>query len=403
VTAPLRVHRRDLSEIPQGGLARLRSGALRIAATPSRVGVFQYRDPATGELYGELKPPESVFDPASMRSLAGVPVTVGHPSDDVVPGNWRELSRGHVGDDVRAAGARLDASVVVHESDAVSRVEARDLVELSCGYTCSVTFHEERVWTDGTRYRATQGPPEYNHVALLQRGQARGGPEVRLHVDRRDAGEEDPTVKTLFALSKDRRSIRIDGKDYDLTNEAQRLAAVGALRGAISAQAQRADAIADEAALRAAYERLRGLLDGLPEVVGQMGAAIGEAAAAEVPPEEVMALAMETADAIAHARELAPDLRVDGIKSVHELRVAVIKHVDGRDVSKEDPKYVEGLYEGVVSSRGTFDADDLEDLDAAPEDEDRAPAGRRGDDRGARSALDRHRAAGRAPLRGARR
>jgi hypothetical protein len=408
VSAPQRVQRRDLSEIPKRGIERLPSGAVRISATPTRIGVFLYPDPATGEMYGELRPPEEVFSPDSMASLRGVALTELHPPDDVTPDNWRERSRGHVCDDVRAAGANLDASVVVADAGAIGKIDRGEIRELSCGYTCAVEYHEERTWTDGSKYRATQRGIRYNHLALLPLGHARGGPQVRLHLDGLDPGQKDDNdVKHLFQLSDDRRKIRVADKAYDLLDAKQRADGEAALRGAITAGVPRADSL-DEAKVRAAYEQLRGLLEGLPVVVAEMGAALAEATASAATPEQVMSMAMDGADVITEARRLVPDLKLDGMRSLDDVRAAVVQEVLGIDASKQSADFVLGAYETARQIRGgTFDETDLEDVDAEPGSGDDAPPSR-GDARGARaragatprSAIDRHRQSGRDPLGG---
>jgi hypothetical protein len=56
---------RKVEETEQGGV--------RMPAALTRVGVFRYRD-AQGREWGELRPPEEVFAPASLATLRDAPV-----------------------------------------------------------------------------------------------------------------------------------------------------------------------------------------------------------------------------------------------------------------------------------------------------------------------------------------
>jgi hypothetical protein len=43
-------------------------------------------------------PPEELFDPATMRSLANCPITLGHPPRKIDAANWRRHAIGRTGD-----------------------------------------------------------------------------------------------------------------------------------------------------------------------------------------------------------------------------------------------------------------------------------------------------------------
>lgn len=172
------VQRLDHSQV--GEFREDSRGGLRADARPTRIGIFEYSTPS-GDVWRELRPAEEVFKADSLSTLAGCPLTVGHPKDPVTPETWRDVSVGHVADDVRQDGNLVAAHVVVQEAGAVSKAKSKSLVELSCGYSCDLDITPGEF--EGQRYDAIQRNIVYNHLALLPRGMARGGPQLRLRVD----------------------------------------------------------------------------------------------------------------------------------------------------------------------------------------------------------------------------
>lgn len=184
-----------------GQVERLPSGGIRVPATLTRAGVFQYVEP-DGSVRREYRPPAEVFADASLATLRGAPVTLGHPSEDVRPETWRDLAVGHGGDDVRQDGEHVAAHVYLHDADAISAVERRDITEISLGYD-QVWVPGPGVTDSGERYDGTQTKICYNHIALVKRGRA--GRSVGLRLD--TAGDQErPIVKIEV----------IDGKEYEI-------------------------------------------------------------------------------------------------------------------------------------------------------------------------------------------
>lgn len=81
------------------------------------------------------------------------------------------------------------------EHDAVQKAESGELVELSCGYECD--FDPTPGVYQGQAYDGIQRNISYNHLALLPQGRARGGSDVKLHLDEGDFLESAPQVLTM--------------------------------------------------------------------------------------------------------------------------------------------------------------------------------------------------------------
>lgn len=161
--------------------ARTPEGFLLCEDVPlARTGWMEYN---VAEL--ELKPvpgtdtikvqrtPEVVFDGKTVASYSGKAFVNEHPSDDVTPANWKELSGGTILNPRQGMGEQDDlllADIMVTCPDMIAMVERNEKTEVSVGYDCD---YEEI------------GPGEYqqkgiivNHVALVEQG--RCGPRCSI-------------------------------------------------------------------------------------------------------------------------------------------------------------------------------------------------------------------------------
>jgi hypothetical protein len=112
---------------------------------------------------------DDVFDPESMASFEGVPVTVEHPNDPVTPSNWIVYAKGIAFNIRRGEGEMSDfllADLLVMDRGAIHDVQTKRLREISNGYDA-----EYKQIAPG---RARQTSIVGNHVALLS-GSARCG------------------------------------------------------------------------------------------------------------------------------------------------------------------------------------------------------------------------------------
>ena len=109
-----------------------------------------------------------VFDPATVASFEGKPVTNTHPSDMVDPENFGELAKGHV-QNVRRDGEYIIADLYINDADLIEEVQSGRKKEVSCGYLCTYV-------PEGDDYKQTK--IRGNHVAVVQNGRA--GHEVAI-------------------------------------------------------------------------------------------------------------------------------------------------------------------------------------------------------------------------------
>ncbi len=168
------------------GVKRTPQGGIRADANLTRVGVFKYTN-ADGSTTRELRHPDDIFKADALATLQSAPLTVGHPGM-VTPKNYRAVTVGNVGADVRADGKFVKATIFIQDAATCERVERGELVELSCGY--DVDVQADKGTFDGEDYDSRQVGHLYNHVALLPPNSGRAGSEVRLRLD--SAGNELP-------------------------------------------------------------------------------------------------------------------------------------------------------------------------------------------------------------------
>lgn len=185
------------------------NGMVDVPGVATRTGVLLYDDqdergqPVTVR---EIRPASEVFDPASLATLVGVPVTIEHPGDgpdpdggagEVTTANVRQLAHGWV---LRVEPDESTGLVWVWvrlaSEDVLAAIQGGK-VELSCGYEAVLVDPMDPAWADliaaigpepgvaanGDRYDLVQTRIRYNHLAVVDA--ARAGPVARLHLDRK--------------------------------------------------------------------------------------------------------------------------------------------------------------------------------------------------------------------------
>ncbi|MDR2881451.1 MAG: DUF2213 domain-containing protein [Azoarcus sp.] len=171
----------DSLTLDASGLTRTRDGYLIGDARVSRAGnVQQYLGRELGltgddaaKVFGVFRDPDAVFDEGSMMSLAGRPVTRGHPEGAVTADNWKELAKGQVAGVIRKDGEHVVAPMAIMDAAAAAEVE-RGARSLSAGYTCELIADSGTAAT-GEAYQFRQSKIRFNHVAYLPDNNPRAG------------------------------------------------------------------------------------------------------------------------------------------------------------------------------------------------------------------------------------
>lgn len=304
-----------------GKLERTPTGGVRVPARVTRSGVLVYQR-ADGTQIREWRPPEEVFHEDSLRTLADAAVTIGHPpAGKVTPASFRADAVGYVREAGRRDGAFVSAPIVVQDGAAIDRIDGRDLVELSCGYSCTVEM-KSGVTPDGERYDAIQHGIKYNHVALLPRGGGRAGRDVALRVDgaaieitesARPAPNGD--APTRVERRDTMKTERIDGIEYEIGSVAWAQARERH-DSKIAADLASAEKRAKEAETKATAETARA--DSAEKRVKELEG--------ELVPAKLDARVAERAALIERVRlVLGADTKLDGKSDVEIMTATVVK------------------------------------------------------------------------------
>lgn len=333
-----RVVRTDLSAGARPAVARLGSGAIRLDAAVTRVGVLTYSDGT--DTWGELKLPGEVFAPDSLATLSGVPVTEGHPAELVTPATWSEVARGHVADAVRPERSTglVVAPVVVSDADTIAAVERGDLVEVSAGYTCDLEPVAGEF--DGVPYRAIQRSIRFNHIALGPQGWGRAGADVRLRLNGA-AVEVSPPQEAPMPKDKPLEKPMMDAPPPEAapapapaSPEAVRIAAL---------EAALADAMRSNAELKAQLEAMK---PAAPEVEVELEDSL--------PPAVQDSIAAKRIKLLAGVRSVCGDeTRTDGVSSADLRRAVVVKAFPSVKLDGLDTRAVAALADAALDAAST--------------------------------------------------
>lgn len=122
------------------------------------------------------RPPESVFDPASLATYDNADVTVEHPTEMVDAGTFKRVAVGHAISPGRQDGSAVVVDLLIKDADAIKAIEDGKC-ELSAGYMAEYV-EQPGTTPDGTPYEFIQRGIAVNHIALCD--QARAGRLARL-------------------------------------------------------------------------------------------------------------------------------------------------------------------------------------------------------------------------------
>jgi hypothetical protein len=253
----MRINRTDRSALT--GARRTAAGTMIVPASVSRAGLQEYKL-ADGSTRVEYRPPQEVFSPASLESLRGAVVTIGH-TDDARPAGVGLVSDRDPTRTVRGAEEFVETSLMITDAAASAKVEAKELIEISLGYSADLDL-TPGVLPDGRKYDAVQRNVVIHHAALLPAGQARAGREAKIRLDGHEELCADPPPAPGRVEGKSETmaepitKIKIGDKIFDLGGADHIAHLEGAINSGAAALAG-AQAKLDAAVAEAAKEKAR--------------------------------------------------------------------------------------------------------------------------------------------------
>jgi uncharacterized protein len=323
---------------------RTPQGGLRIPATFTRSGIFEYAR-ADGSTSREYRPPDEVFHADAISSLEDAPVTKLHPSGLVEPGNYRALSVGHVRPGVKRDGEYIAGEVVIQDAEAVAAVERGELAEISLGYKVHLDA-TPGVTPEGERYDAVQRRIVHNHAALGPVGWGRAGRDVGLRMDSTDAVQvraddgaqatpepAGPVQPRSIAMSS---TIRVDGVDVKLEDHAKQVVE--------KALKERDDALAQA---RKDASEAKAKADAADEENGKLKKQLEDAEDDEKTDAKVRAREALRSDARAI---LGDDAKLDGKPEAEIIAEALGKACPSLKLDDKDPHYLRARFDAAVEA-----------------------------------------------------
>lgn len=193
-----------LDSLPMGQTYYTPEGYLVDRPILTSTGIFEYHN-EDGSIRRELRLPEEVFSPESLKSYKGRPVIITHDAGLVTKENVHHYQVGTILSEGYRDGDDVRAEIVIHDTDEMKRC---GLKELSLGYNLDLD-ETPGVW-NGQPYDAVQRNIRINHLALVR--EARAGDQARLNIDSRDTikgGKMDMNKRTPKKTPKKAR--RADG------------------------------------------------------------------------------------------------------------------------------------------------------------------------------------------------
>jgi len=336
-------------------------GYLRVWASIARTGIQLYSD-ADGSVRKEFRPESEVASPESLASFAGKAITMEHPPVLLDSENTKNHSVGFTGTEVVYDDGFVRAVMTITDQEVIDKVMRGDVREVSAGYR--VSYDPTPGVTDGgEHYDGIQKEISGNHVAIVRRG--RGGPHVKLHLDRQDG--VDPTLFPITETQIMTAKVVFDGAEFEVS-ESVALAITkeredakmsyedmkkkydGLMKEAEDMKAKMADM---EGGMKEKEDSLEGRADALTEQVDSLKAELEEAKRVDVDGLVAARVALVEKARIA----LDADYEFTG-KSDREVMVDAIKadRADSIELDERSDDYVQALFDSISESAKRSDS-----------------------------------------------
>ena len=289
-------------------------GYLVAPGNMARTGVQEYRAYELGldadgmdpmKVIRLHRPPEEVFDGASMASFEGKPITIEHPPVAVTSDNWAQLAKGEVRD-VGRSGDLMTGTLVIRSKDAIEAVQDGK-VQLSNGYTFELDMTSGTT-ADGRAYDGIQRNIRGNHVALVDA--ARCGSACRI-------ADSQPNLEGK-TMADAKRKVTVDGIPLEVEDTAAEV-----IDTLIKQRNEARDALAPLQAKAAEADGLKAALDKANTDIEALKKDV-------VTPEARDAMVAEWTKLIGDAKRLVPELTTDG-KTCLAIRREVVATLAGKD------------------------------------------------------------------------
>ena len=142
---------------------------------------------------------QDVFDEASLASIKGKPITLGHPDELVNSKNFKDYVVGFI-DEVWRDGDNLVGVIVIQDEKAIDAVERGELKDLSLGYTA-------RLVKDSNDGKFKQTEIIINHLAIVAEGRAKNARIVDEKTVVEEQTEETTTEQVVVENTEKKKEV----------------------------------------------------------------------------------------------------------------------------------------------------------------------------------------------------
>ncbi|WLS01734.1 DUF2213 domain-containing protein [Shinella oryzae] len=328
---------RDSLTVDAAGLTLTRDGYVVGEAKVSRAfNVQQYfgselglTGDDAGRVFGVYRDPAVVFDEKSMLSLAGRPVTRGHPTGEVNASNWKDLAKGAMGGTIKRDGEHVVASMVIMDADAAKEVMS-GARSLSAGYTVAVV-KDEGTAPDGTPYQYRQaGELRFNHVAYLPDNNPRAG-NTRIGDAWRDQPGLAPITKEKDAMSDALKTVVLGDKAVQV-----------AVSDVAAIEAFKADAAKTLSDAKAAHNAAVAAKDA---ELAKKDAEIDALKAKVLDEKALDAKVQARADLISVAKSIAKDVKTEGLTDADIRKAVVVAKLGDAALAGKPEAYIDARFD----------------------------------------------------------
>lgn len=335
---------RDSITVDASGLKMTRDGYLTGEARVSRSGnVQKYYGSEIGltgddasKVFGVYRDPAVVFAESSMMTLAGRPVTRGHPPAGVTADNWKDLSVGQVGGIIKRDGEHVVAPMAIMDASAAKEV-ASGARSLSAGYIVGIT-KDEGISPSGEPYQYRQsGELRFNHVAYLPDNNPRAG-NTRIGDSWGAAPINDNEPTQPGTPPKSQKGGHMTTKTVVLGDRAVQVLAEDAAEVEAFKTAT-AKAIADaqsthDAAIAAKDAELAKLQAKLDDATGKI---LSDA--------DLDAKVSARAELVSVAKSIAPEVKTEGVKDADIRKAVVTAKLGDSAIADKSAAYIDARFD----------------------------------------------------------
>lgn len=319
------------------GTRRRDDGYLVADARVARTGIQTYAGWEVGKpeksIIRVYRPDAEVFSRDAMASFAHRPVTNDHPDEPVTADNWKDVAVGHTADEVARDGSMLRVPLMIADAAAIKDIEGGKR-ELSAGYSCDLAF-EDGVTPDGEPYDALQKNIRANHVAIVQRGRA--GSQARIGDGAITWGIAPitPTIqKDTLTMSDALRTVVVDGLSVQTTDQgAQAIAKLQKDLETAAAKFTDAERVHADA-IKAKDQEL-----------AKKDAEVDDLKGKVLDAKALDALVQARSDLITKAKQIAADIKVDGLSDAEIRKAAVVAKLGDAAIKDKAEAYIDARFD----------------------------------------------------------